>query len=314
MSAVNLSPVPVFGFTHDPYYGLGDNASYNNKLFNPGPVTPPGVPGLPPQNPEFFGQAAMTNGPKVFAAAQTGDPIATAEAFFQGLSARTGNFVLGQLSIWKDFQVVLSEGYNRPISCNDGGLIGPDGRLSITALAGLYVTHAGNYPIRVEDPSYDFWGTPLMFASGMYYYVAGGGKKRRVRISSLGLHLVPRDFEPVDEILKNALNGPGNYVISGPFEHNIFDRGVADVWAAGLLGRVRGWVNGDLEIRADHSYHFRGSFSLAEDTYDVGASNRPFIQEALTSFLEGVGNTLGHTNYQIEIVGSEPVEGGGVRW
>lgn len=314
MSVPYLPTVPVFGYTNDPYYGLGDNANYNGKLFKPGPVTPPNVPGLPPPNPEVHGMGAMTNGPKVFAAAQAGDPIATAEAFFQGLSARSSNFVLGQLSIWKNFQVVLSEGYNRPISANDGGLIGADGRLSITALAGLYVTTAGNAPVEIANPKFDFWGTPFMFASGMYYYVAGNGEKRRVRISSLGLHLVPRDFEPVTEILENALNGPGIYVISGKFEHNIFERGVADVWAAGLLGRVNGWVNGELEIRADHTYFFKGLYSIAEDTYDVGASNRPFAQEALTSFLEGVGNTLGHTDYQIEVVGWEAVEGSGNRW
>jgi len=313
MSAVLLDPVPVFGLTNDPYFGLGDNASYNGTLFHPGPVTPPSVPGLPPQNPEFFGKAAMTNGPKVFAAAETGNPIATAEAFFQGLSARSGNFVLGQLFIWKNFQVVLSEGFNRPIAADDGGLLAPGGPAAITTLAGLYVTRAGNAPVEVANPEYDFWGTPLMFAAGIYYWVAGGGKTRRTRISSLNLQLVGRDFAPVKRLLDDPSVGPGLYEINSEFGVNLFGHRLLNVWAAGLIGRVSGNVVGRLEIRTNGTYRFEGSYSLNPDTFDAGSSNRPFPQEALTSFLEGIGNTLGHTDYQIEFVGTQPYVDEGVR-
>ncbi|WP_052697982.1 lipid II-degrading bacteriocin [Luteibacter yeojuensis] len=314
MSVTPLAPVPVFGYTSDPFYGLGNNAAYNGTRVQPGPIMPPSMAGLPPMNHEFYGKCAMTNGEKVFEAALRGDPLGTLTAFFEGLSARDGHFALGQLFIWNNLQVVLGEGYNRPIAANEAGLLAPNGRLAITHLAGLYVTRAGNAPVEIKNPAFDFWGTPLMSIAGIYYWVAGGGKSRRVRIASLGLHLVPRDFEPVQDILQNALNGPGLYEISGPFEHNTFDHGIQDVWAAGLIGRVKGWVTGKLEIRADHSYQFNGSFTLAPDTYDAGAGNRPFAQEALTSFLAGIGNTLGYKDYDIEFVGEQAVEGSGVRW
>lgn len=312
MSTVPLDPVPVFGSPSDPFYGLGDNGSYNGGLWSVGPVGPPAVPGLPPPNPSFYGRAAMTNGNAVFDAAEAGDQFAAIERFFEGLSARDASFVLGQFSIWTAFQVALSEGYNRPLAATDAGMLA-EGRAAISTLAGLYVTAAGNYPTYTENPSFDFWGTPFMPLAGMYYWFAGEGKTRRVRIGSLNLQLVVTDFAPIMAVLDDSSVLPGTYDISAPFTYNIFSRAPLDLYAAGLLGRVSGTVHGQLTINPDNSYVFNGAYTIDPDTYDADSSNRPFAQEALTTFLSDLGDKLGHTTYVIEVVGEQPVQFSGSR-
>lgn len=159
----------------------------------------------------------------------------------------------------------------------------------------------------------DFYGNVLMPLTAIGYWLFGGGIDRNVRIESLGLKMAATDFKPLTAVLSDVSKGAGTYKVEEPFSYNIFDQSPINLPAAGTLGRVSGNLKGNLVVGADSSYTFSGVFTLNRDLYDAGGSNRTPTQEGLTTFLRGLGDVFGHTDYYINILGEQKVSFSGKR-
>ncbi|WP_143514210.1 lipid II-degrading bacteriocin [Pseudomonas syringae] len=105
----------------------------------------------------------------------------------------------------------------------------------------------------------------------------------------------------------NPMTVPGRYAINSPFSYNTFSKAPINLPVAGVFGRVNGNIIGDLVIHADNTYTFTGHYTLNKDIYDADKSNRSYWQETLTTFLHDLGNTFGHVDYTINIIGTQPV-------
>lgn len=287
----------------DPYWGLGGNSN--------GPVMPP--PGAPPGNIGTIGMETVANGEKFFAAANEKDPISVVDAFFQGLSGRSAAYVYTQLRYVGLFtQWMAAGGYQQVVGANQFGLT-PAQAANTSTIFGLYATQQKQL-LPIED--FRFYGGPLMPFAGIYYWIEGRGAPRSMDVRSMNLDMEITDFKPITDIISNREMGPGTYQISAHFSTNLFNHMPFDFWAAGLLGRVGGTINGTLVMHGSEAltpYSFNGEFTLDPDIYDADPSNRPFYQEALTDFLRAIGNLFGHTDYQIKFPGSQPVSFNGVR-
>lgn len=127
------------------------------------------------------------------------------------------------------------------------------------------------------------------------------------------LAIEARDFDPINQILGDAENQAGTYQLSdASFSYNTF-KSLSDLPVALTVGRVSGKINGNLTINFDGSFSFSGYYNLNDDKFDADPSNRPWLQEALTTFLAQLGETFGHTDYTIHFQGDQPVSFEGMR-
>ncbi|WP_232439404.1 hypothetical protein [Burkholderia ubonensis] len=60
-------------------------------------------------------------------------------------------------------------------------------------------------------------------------------------------------------------------------------------------------------------YRFVGSYTLNPDRFDADRSNRPFLQEWMTTRLREIGSVFGHTDYQIYFTGEKEISFSGRR-
>ena len=263
---------------------------------------------------EFIGGAArnmLLNGEALCEAAAVGDSIAVMIEAFKGLSVKDEMSVLQQLKVHCEAAVTLLQTY---ASYHGAPYYLGNGRGAYIEPAWGSLLYSG--PITYEKPfrthAIDFYGTPLMPLAAIGYWIFGGGQQRNVHVSSLNLQMLARDFQPIASLLNDAGN-VGHFEINAPFSYNVFDKAPIDVPAAGMLGRVSGNVKGGLDIQPDGTYTFSGSYSLNSDFYDADKSNRTWAQEALTTFLKGLGEAFGHTDYYINILGEQAVQFSGTR-
>lgn len=281
------------------------DSSWSNQFLN-----------LPPAQAEveFIGSAVpnlMLNGEGIREAAARCDSLAVLEQAFLGFSGQGEPSLRHELQVHCQAALQLLHTYS---SYHGGPYYIGNGRGEYFEPAWGNLLYAG--PITQEIPfrsnAIDFYGTPLMPLAAIGYWIYGGGQDRNVHLASLNLQLVARDFQPIAKLL-NDPNNVGQFEISEPFSYNIFDKAPLDVPAAGMLGRVSGNVKGTLVIQPDGTYGFNGSYSLNRDYYDADKSNRTWAQEALTTFLKGLGESFGHTDYYINILGEQAVQYSGTR-
>ncbi|SDS65834.1 Colicin M [Pseudomonas cedrina] len=253
----------------------------------------------------------MLNGEGIREAAQRCDSLAVMEQAFLGFSGQVEISLRQDLQVHCQAALTLLQTYS---SYNGAPYYIGNGRGDYFEPAWGSLLYSG--PITREIPfranGIDFYGTPLMPLAAIGYWIYGGGQDRNVHIASLNLQLLPRDFQPIAKLL-NDPNNLGTFEINEPFSYNIFDKAPIDVPAAGMLGRVSGNVKGTLVIQSDGTYGFNGSYSLNRDYYDADKSNRTWAQEALTTFLKGLGESFGHNDYYINILGEQAVQYSGTR-
>ncbi|MFL6666845.1 MAG: hypothetical protein ACJ8J3_06755 [Burkholderia ambifaria] len=106
----------------------------------------------------------------------------------------------------------------------------------------------------------------------------------------MNLRMSASDFKLIQDSIDNPGYGPGTYSIDGPFSTNIFNHGAHDFWSATTVGRVSGHVRGTLTMQQDNTYRFVGSYTLNPDKFDADSSNRPFLQEWMTTVLREIGS------------------------
>ncbi|MFK3794745.1 lipid II-degrading bacteriocin [Pseudomonas sp. NPDC088444] len=259
------------------------------------------------------GRNMILNGDGVFTAISTNNSLTVMAEAFKGLSNQPKELVLQQLKIHADtaqFQLgwypnIHAEPYY--IGDGRGDFLEPVyGNVLIGALP-------INYSTPFQTHTLDFYGAPNMPLGAIAYWLWGGGQPRNVRIESLNLKMDVQDFPPITALL-NDPSKVGRFVIADqPFSYNTFSKGAVNLPAAGMLGRVSGTVEGTLDIQPNGTYFFSGSFKLNSDFYDADASNRTWGQEALTTFLKALGDTFGHTDYYINILGAQTLQYSGTR-
>ncbi|WP_242201959.1 MULTISPECIES: lipid II-degrading bacteriocin [unclassified Pseudomonas] len=261
---------------------------------------------------------ALYNGSGIWGAFETRSTLKVMEECFKGLSGKTYAEVEqqfryhceGGLAFFSSFATVPPE--NKYLYVGNGAYGSADWMTQNQygyQMAGLLVPPL-SVPYRAEPV--DFYGTMMMPLAAIGYWIFGGGQPRNVHIGSLNLQMLPRDFQPIATLLNDPGN-VGSFEVGAPFSYNIFDKAPLDVPAAGMLGRVSGNVKGTLDIQPDGTYVFNGSYSLNSDFYDADKSNRTWAQEALTTFLKGLGDTFGHDDYYINVLGEQSVQYSGKR-
>lgn len=250
----------------------------------------------------------IANGMNVFPAADAFNTLAAMDAVFVGLNGLTTDEVKAQLTmhaaIQKNLLQMRAAGSGQPSAV----AVTPNERTEV-----LYAQATWGHDITVVDHSSspDFFGTPLMFVAGVYYWLFGGGQRRYVNIGSLNLQMVTQDIPPIRDAV--ASNGPGTYNINSPFSYNTFGPAYLTSFVGLLLGRVSGNVNGVLTIAPDGAYTFSGSYTLNPDVFDADPSNRPPAQEAATTALRYLGDVFGHTDYTTEVLGAQPLNLSGTK-
>jgi len=243
----------------------------------------------------------VANGKNVFKFADERDTVSAMHATVAGWDGLTLEQMKSQLAMHAAIQKNLVKDRSAimlPVSV----VLGKDERTSIE-----YAKATWAHNVKAPDPKIrpDFFGTPLMFAAGVYYWLFGGGEKRQVHIQSLNLQFLPADFPSVLKAV--ADNGPGSYAISDKGYYNTFGPGYMTSFAGLLIGRVVTDYTGTLVIKADGGYDFKGSLTIRPDIFDANPSNRPPVQEALTTALRYLGDKFDHADYQIEILGSQNI-------
>jgi hypothetical protein len=247
-------------------------------------------------------EIVFSNGHLMFAAANKNKLEEAFLAFLSGLNGLNAPQLAQQLAYHARVQRELS--YIGKINSY------PDNaQLKLTSSIATEAVYSRTWFMTQDTPEravdYDFYGTPIMAATGLYYWLFGDGQDRNVHISSLDLKINVGDIKPI----ANAINiqGPGTYQINEGFSINTFDH--AENWGtAGLLGRIGGTISGQLSIGADNSYSFNGNYSLGSDFYNADLSNRTWLQESATDFLRFLGDTFGHKDYTINVIGSQPIQ------
>ncbi|QTJ32015.1 lipid II-degrading bacteriocin [Xanthomonas citri] len=295
MSSIPTLPtVPVLAPPQaDPYYGFGGQEfeiSLNSPIFNEG--SPPPV----------IVQAYFANGNRVFSTSGS-------DALYQmclAMSARSSAFVNTQVFRYAAYCGWLSQNYEFYMPSATPETVAGDASLMDPVQA--WVEDGMRYP---PDTRYRFYITPFLPMQGLYQWLAGSGEDVTLPLRALNLYMVVTDFEPIVAILQDPNVGPGSYQINRPFGHNVFDHS-PNIWAAGLIGRVTGNVVGTLTI-SDGSFTFDGSFTLNPDIYDANPDKRPFPQEGLTTFLQGLDAAIGATSYRILFEGEQTVHYQGLR-
>jgi hypothetical protein len=245
------------------------------------------------------------NGAAVWAAAATNNAASTTEEVCKGLSGQNAFTVRSQLAM----HVYASYLLGAPIATGQTQQYYADDAVasSLYMLYGQFITSNANQMVGFDEHSVDFYGTPFMPIAGIGYWLFGNGLTRKVYVKSLNLQMVATDFAPITAVLNDPAVGAGVYQISDHFEYNTFSRAPLDLAAAGLIGRANGTVTGTLQVLADGTYTFDGAYTLNDDVYDAPTSNRTWGQEALTTFLRGLGETFGHADYQIKFLGQQEI-------
>ncbi|WP_181885612.1 lipid II-degrading bacteriocin [Trinickia dinghuensis] len=297
----SLPTINVYGSppTGDAFYGIDMAASS-------APMPPKGAP---PFSVHDIGAKVVANGKRVFKMAEGGDPIATMDEFFKGLSGRSAEYVWGQIrSLGAFTQWLANGGYSQLIGANSYGLL-PAQSSNITMMYGLYFSQHANTPIS----EFKFYGNPFMPIAAIHYWINGNGADRTIDIPSLNLSMGLNDFSPIKNIVNNLSMGPGSYAIDASFSTNLFAHGTKDLWAAGVIGRISGQVTGTLNIDQAGTYAFNDSYTLLPDVFNADRSHRPFPQEQMTDFLRAIGDLFGHTDYTIKFSGSGSISFSGPR-
>ncbi|MBB1617024.1 hypothetical protein A9978_31705 [Pseudomonas sp. UMC65] len=253
----------------------------------------------------------VQNGDRVYGAMFTNNSLSVMSECFRGLSMQPLETVKSQMAMHCTAALRTMQFYKRL-----PGTLGPyfagAGNGSIAMMGYSTFTSVDNGVLERSN-GVDFYGDPLMPMQAIGYWLFGKGVTRNVRIESLNLQMVATDFKPIVNILSNPDKGAGAYRIKEPFSYNVFDKAPIDLPAAGMLGRISGEVEGTLELRPNGTYSFNGVYRLNPDLYDAGSSNRTPAQEGLTTFLRRLGETFGHTDYSINIVGEKTVSFSGGR-
>ncbi|WP_287812495.1 hypothetical protein [Pseudomonas sp.] len=180
----------------------------------------------------------ISNGENVFKAADAYDTQGAMNASFVGLNGLTDVELKAQLTMHAAIQKNLLK---------DRASRGAVASVAVAAPERTEVAYAtatwGHNTATVDHSKHpDFFGTPLMFMAGVYYWLYGNGERRYVNIGSLNLQMVTSDIAPIREAV--AANGPGTYSINSPFTYNTFGPGYLTSFAGLLLGRVSGNVTG----------------------------------------------------------------------
>lgn len=243
----------------------------------------------------------IANGVNIFRFADARDSIATMSATFAGWDGLTDAETKSQLTMHAAIQKNLLKD-RASLVLPATVVIGASERTSILYAKGTWAHNVKTVPSGVRP---DFFGTPLMFAAGVYYWIFGGGQKREVYIQSLNLQFVPDDFPAVLKAV--AANGEGTYTISEKIYYNTFGPGYLTSFAGLLLGRVVADYTGVLVISPTGAYTFNGSLTIRPDIFDADPSKRPPVQEALTTALRYLGDKFGHVDYQIDILGAQAI-------
>ncbi|HHY6931476.1 TPA: lipid II-degrading bacteriocin [Burkholderia ambifaria] len=250
---------------------------------------------------------------EMFNNADHGDMISTTEEFFKFLfEYRNEIFWRNQLTLVGEFTEWLARGgYQNFPGANSYNLNVALGQYGdVSTLFGIYANQLnGIRPVS----EFQFYGNPFMFIGAVYYWVFGNGERRSINLESMNLRLSASDFKLIQDSIDNPGYGPGTYSIDGPFSTNIFNHGAHDFWSATTVGRVSGHVRGTLTMQQDNTYRFVGSYTLNPDKFDADSSNRPFLQEWMTTVLREIGSMLGHADYQIYFTGEKEVSFSGQR-
>ncbi|WP_260434469.1 lipid II-degrading bacteriocin [Burkholderia sp. Bp9090] len=308
-SAAQSNVLPPISVTapRPPDFNFGDFKINSNEI--PGANIGAGIP--PPS--VCFNQYCASNYMLLFA--NTGNMVRATEMFFRYLPAigrNDTNFWRNQLVLVGGFTPWLAiGGYKYLPGANQYGFnFAPGHYANISALFGIYV---GQLDKTLPTSKFDFYGNPLMFIEAVNHWIHGNGVQRSINIESLNLKMNVRDFGEISRAIENQGYGPGIYPIDSGFSTNIFNHGTQDLWSATVLGRISGRVHGTLELLADNTYRFNGYYTLNPDRFDADPSNRPFLQEAATTFLAKLGSVLGHTDYQIIFTGEKNISFSGQR-
>lgn len=302
MADQTLPPVVVYGSPSDPTYGLGATIGTFGSGYVGGSGPTGGV------DPTVAFMNSMPNGKACYAALQNNDQMALLQAFFEGLSGRNAAFIIPQLQGWGNFTQYLAAGGWKQLAGATQYTFPDNTGTAVVPLSTIYVK--GGKTNYATSP--DFYGNPLLFISGIYYWIKGGGAARSVNIASLKLNMDQNLIPPLAAAI--AANAPGSYGFANTnFSFNVFDAGLSARDAAGLLGHVDGDFSGTLTIGGDGSWSFNGDFGVHPDVYDANAGNRTLFQEAGTTFLRALGDTFGHNDYQINILGRQSLSLSGHR-
>ncbi|WP_272148358.1 lipid II-degrading bacteriocin [Burkholderia cepacia] len=250
---------------------------------------------------------------EMFNNADHGDMISVTEEFFKFLfEHRNEIFWRNQLTLIGEFTGWLARGgYQNFPGANSYNLNRALGQYGdVSTLFGIYANQLNGIRPASE---FQFYGNPFMFIGAVYYWAFGNGERRSINLESMNLRMGVSDFELIRSSIDNPGYGPGTYPIDGPFSTNVFSHGAQDFWSATTVGRVSGHVRGTLTMQEDNTYRFAGSYTLNPDKFDADRSNRPFLQEWMTTVLREIGSTLGHTDYQIYFTGEKEISFSGQR-
>ncbi|RQU67452.1 lipid II-degrading bacteriocin [Burkholderia cenocepacia] len=307
MAQNNVLPPITITTPKPPDFNFGDFGIKANEI----PGASPGA-GIPAPT-VCFNQYCTSNYMLHFA--NTGNMVRATEMFLKHLQVFGNNdttFWRNQITLVGGFTPWLAiGGYKYLPGANQYGFnFEPGHYANITALFGIYVGQTHGLPPTNAFASY---GNPLMFIDALDHWIRGDGAQRTVHIESLNLKMSILDFPKISEAIENPGYGPGTYSFDIPFSTNIFNHGTKDFWSATVFGRVSGKLRGTLVMLEDDTYRFDGYYSLNPDRFDADPSNRPFLQEAATTFLSKLGATLGHKDYQINFFGEKNVSFSGQR-
>ena len=307
MAQSNVLPPILITESRPPDFNFGDFTIKANEI--PGANAGAGMPA-----PSIcFNQYCTSNFMLLFA--NTGNMIRATEMFLKHLEVFGKNdtaFWRNQLTLVGGFTPWLAlGGYKHLPGANQYGFSFEPGQYAnITALFGIYVGQSHGIPPTRGFASY---GNPLMFVEAINHWINGDGTQRTVNIESLNLKMSVADFKEITKAIENPGYGPSTYSFDTAFSTNIFNHGTKDLWSASVFGRVSGRIRGTLVMLEDDTYRFDGYYSLNPDRFDADPSNRPFLQEAATTFLAKLGAVLGHKDYQINFFGEKHLSFSGQR-
>ncbi|WP_434681333.1 lipid II-degrading bacteriocin [Pseudomonas sp. R1-18] len=296
--AIELPATVIYG--NAPTYTFDGNW---DSAFDSTPAYVREIYGIP-----LAAEAYVMNGPAVWAAAAEGDGHKLMEEVCKGLSGQSLLMLKDQFALHcYGANYVGAGGVAHGKYTVDGQSL--QGAYGQFILANLY-TNAWRDAFK-EHPI-DLYG-PFMPFSAVGYWIFGEGRERNIHVGSLNLAFDASEVQPIQAILSNSANGPGVYPLANePFSINTFKH-PSDLPVALTVGRVSGNITGSLTVNPDGTYSFSGSYTLNDDKFDADPNKRPWLQEALTTFLRGMGDVFGHTDYYIRFQGSQELTLTGTR-
>ncbi len=298
MSSVTTSErVSVYGPPYvtpsDPYYGFGGEAF---ELSLSSPIFDGGMP------PNILAQRYFANGLSVLQ--HTCEECL--DEFCKAMSKRPPEFIQSQMIRYAAYNAWVSVNYTQFFNASANASGSGDFANSLLLPLQAWIEDGMRFPPEARER---FYVTPILPLTGLNHWLEGTGTPAYIPIEALSLSVHFDDFAPLRDVLANPDLGAGSYAVSGAFDYNTFSESLA----GGLLGRVVGDISGTLTVASDGTFTFDGSFGIATDTYDANRSNRPDLQEKLTTFLGVLSNTFGSKDYQIYIDGRQSVHFEGVK-